>query len=158
MTTTSYLIALGSNRRGRHGSPERELAAALEELSALGTVSARAPIVRTAPLGAAQRRFANAAALLDTDLAPPALLAQLKAIERAFGRRRGRRWGDRVLDLDIILWSGGAWAGDSLTVPHPGYRTRGFVLTPAARIAANWRDPLTGRTVRHEHARLLRRG
>src|SRR3546814_21102267 len=55
------------------------------------------------------RDFANAAALVKSHLGPPELLRKLKKIERKFGRRSVRRWGPRVLDLDIILWSGGAW-------------------------------------------------
>lgn len=150
MVTTSYAIALGSNRHGRHGSPERELRAALAELAP----AIASPILHTAPLGPSNRRFANAVAIVETDEDPPALLRRLKAIERAFGRRAGRRWGARVLDLDILLWSGGAWSGPGLTVPHPQYRVRGFVLDPLARIAPDWRDPLTGLTVRQLRARL----
>ena len=99
-------------------------------------------------MGPSLRRYANAVALIQTDEAPPALLARLKAIERAFGRRAGRRWGARVLDLDIILWSEGAWAGPGLTVPHPQFRLRRFVLDPLSAIVPAWRDPLTGRSVR----------
>ncbi|RIA43897.1 2-amino-4-hydroxy-6-hydroxymethyldihydropteridine diphosphokinase [Hephaestia caeni] len=145
MARTSYVVALGSNRRGRHGSPRAEIAAAL---AAIGGVTAVSPIVTTPPLGPSLRRFANAAAIIESDEAPPALLCRLKAIEQAFGRRRGRRWGARVIDLDIILWSGGAWADARLTVPHRAFRARGFVLGPLLAIAPGWRDPLTGRTVR----------
>ena len=140
-----YLVALGSNRRGRHGAPEAELRAALD---AIGGVVQASPIIATAPLGPSRRRFANAAALIETTEAPPELLARLKRIERAFGRRRGRRWDSRVIDLDIILWSGGAWASPGLTIPHPQFRRRGFVLRPLSRIVPHWRDPLTGRTIR----------
>ena len=76
------------------------------------------------------------------------MLAHLKVIERRFGRRRGRRWGARVIDLDIILWSGGAWSSPGLVVPHPAFRDRAFVLGPAATLAPGWRDPVTGRTLR----------
>lgn len=100
----------------------------------------------TAPLGPSRRRYANAAALIDTDLAPPALLALLKRVERDFGRRRGQRWSARVLDLDIILWSGGCFAASGLTIPHPAFRTRAFVLRPLGTIAPAWRDPLTSLT------------
>lgn len=151
MTTTSYVIALGSNRRGRHGSPEREIAAAL---AALGPLAAISPILRTAPLGPSNRRYANAAAILETNEDPLALLARLKAIERAFGRRRGRIWGSRVIDLDIILWSGGAWSEPHLTIPHPQFRLRDFVLEPLRAIAPNWRDPISGLSVRQLAARL----
>ena len=93
-------------------------------------------------------------AIVESKLAPDDLLAELKAIERAFGRRGGRRWGPRVLDLDIILWSGGAWGGPGPIIPHPEYPRRSFVLQPLAEIAPAWRDPLTGATVRQLLARL----
>jgi 2-amino-4-hydroxy-6-hydroxymethyldihydropteridine diphosphokinase len=145
MARTSYVVALGSNRRGLHGRPRDEIAAALD---AIGGVIAASPIVETAPIGPSTRRFANAAAMIEADEPPPALLRRLKAIERAFGRRRGRRWGARVIDLDIILWSGGIWSDARLTIPHAHFRERAFVLDPLRAIAPEWRDPLTGRTVR----------
>ena len=154
MGTTSYAIALGSNRPGRLGPPEREIAAAI---AALGPVSAVSPVLRTPALGPSKRRYANAAAILETSESPPELLARLKAIERAFGRRPGLRWGARVIDLDIILWSEGAWSGPGLTIPHPQFRVRSFVLRPLARIAPMWRDPLTGRSVRQLRALLGKR-
>jgi 2-amino-4-hydroxy-6-hydroxymethyldihydropteridine diphosphokinase len=90
--------------------------------------------------------------------APPDLLIELKALERTFGRRPGRRWGPRVLDLDIILWSEGSWNGSGLAIPHPAFRSRPFVLDPLIEIAPDWRDPLTHLTVRQLHARARRRG
>ena len=143
MPLTSYIIALGSNRRGRHGSPRREVAAAL---SAIGGIRAVSRNQETAPLGPSIRRFANAVAWIDSDEPPEALLRRLKEIERAFGRRRGQRWGARVIDLDIVLWSGGAWCTRDLIVPHPQYRARRVVLAPLAEIAPAWRDPVSGRT------------
>jgi 2-amino-4-hydroxy-6-hydroxymethyldihydropteridine diphosphokinase len=154
MARTSYAIAIGSNRRhGRHGAPAGVVRAALAEL---GEVVAASAIRATPALGPAGRSFANAAAIVESDLGPDKMLAHLKAIERAFGRRGGRRWGPRVLDLDIILWSGGAWGGPGPIIPHPSFRERRFVLDPLAEIAPEWRDPLTGRTVRQLHARLTR--
>jgi 2-amino-4-hydroxy-6-hydroxymethyldihydropteridine diphosphokinase len=151
MARTSYAIALGSNRRSRHGSPEATLRAALAAITGVGAVSR----IRSTPaLGPAGRSFANAAAIVETKLDPEALLAELKAIERDFGRRPGRRWGPRVLDLDIILWSGGAWAGPGPIVPHQAFRSRAFVLQPLAEIAPNWRDPIRGATMRQLLARL----
>jgi len=147
---TSYAIALGSNRRSRHGSPTATLRAALAELGPRRVSTIRA----TPALGPAGRSFANAVAIVESELAPDELLAELKALERAFGRRAGRRWGPRVLDLDIILWSGGAWGGPGPIIPHPGFRKRAFVLQPLAEIAPGWRDPLTGVTVRQLLARL----
>lgn len=145
MTSSTYVIAIGSNRRGRHGAPAAEVRAVIARL---GDVRAVAPIMASAPMGPSLRRYANTAVLIDSPMRPPELLVRLKAIERDFGRRRGRRWGSRVIDLDIVLWSGGCWSGPRLTVPHPAFRTRDFVLEPLVRIAAGWRDPVSGRTVR----------
>jgi len=152
MAVTTYAIGLGGNRRGRAGAPERVIAAALEALGA----RAASRIVRSAPLGPSTRRFANAVALVDSTDAPPAMLARLKRLEREAGRRAGQRWGARVLDLDLLLWSGGPWRTRTLTVPHAELRRRPFVLAPLAEVAPGWRDPATGLTVRQLHARLKR--
>jgi 2-amino-4-hydroxy-6-hydroxymethyldihydropteridine diphosphokinase len=145
-----YAIALGSNRRGRHGSPAETLRRAASDLG----VDCLSTICSTPALGPAGRSFANAAAILTSELAPPDLLDRLKALERQFGRRAGRRWGPRILDLDLILWSEGSFAGAGLTIPHSHFRQRDFVLGPLAEIAADWRDPLTGLSVRQLRHRL----
>ena len=155
-----YIVALGSNRRHyRHGGPRRVLRAAVAAMEEAGlTVESSAPVVTTPPLGHARRRYANGAAVVVTKLKPDALLAALKGIEHAFGRRkRGRPWGDRVLDLDILLWSGGPWVSTDLVVPHVAFRRRRFALAPAAALMPRWRDPLTGLTLNHLLARLTRR-
>ena len=155
--SSTYLIALGSNRRHvAYGPPAGVVRAAMEECAALGTVTARSPVFASAPMGAAQRRFANAALVLESEYAPTALLAACKRMEREFGRRPGQRWGDRVLDLDIVLWSGGVWRSADLTVPHPAFASRAFVLAPARAIAPDWRDPVSGLTIAHHQARLTR--
>lgn len=154
MAAATYLVALGSNRRSGWGSPERTLRAALD---AVGGVLAVSPVVATPALGPAGRRFANAVALVESAEEPLAMLRRLKGIERAFGRRGGRRWGARVVDLDLIGWSGGAWSGRGLTVPHPRFRERRFVLLPLAAVAPRWRDPVTGLTPRQLLARIDRR-
>ncbi len=144
-----YLIALGGNvRHHRHGAPEDVLRAAMDALEDVGKVRVRSPIVQSRPLGPSKRRYANAALLLDTRKEPRKLLHKLKKLERRFDRRiGGQRWSSRTLDLDIVLWSGGVWADDALTIPHPEFRRRDFVLRPAAAIAPRWRDPLTGLTL-----------
>ena len=140
------------------GGPRQVLAAALAALAAEGVrVEASSPVIATAPLGPSLRRYANAATLVATPLEPPQLLALLQHTERRFGRRRrGRPWRARPLDLDIVLWSGGAWSDGSLTIPHPRYRSRQFVLAPAAAVAPDWRDPLTALTLSHLRTRLTR--
>ena len=154
MATTSYAVALGSNRRHvRYGRPDAVLQAAVAALAGIGIVERVSRVHATPALGPAGRSFANAAAILTTDLTPPQLLAALKRIERRFGRRPGRRWGPRVLDLDIILWSGGLFAHRALAIPHPQMARRAFVLAPLAEIAGDWPVPRIGRAVRHLRVR-----
>ncbi len=158
-------LALGSNRRhGRHGTPAAVVAAAITALDAAGlTVVGRSAIRATAPLGPRQRRFANAVVAVATDLPLPALLALLQRIERDFGRRPGRRWGARVLDLDIVaagqsVTPAANWrtAHRGLIVPHRGVASRTFVLDPLVELAADWRHPVLHLTARQLRARLGR--
>ncbi len=140
------------------GGPRQVLGAALAALEAEGLeVEAVSPIIASAPLGPSRRRYANAAALVASDRDPPPMLVLLQRIERVFGRKRqGLRWRARPLDLDIVLWSGGAWIDESLTIPHPRFRQRGFVVGPAAAIAPTWRDPASGLGLCQLRARLTR--
>jgi 2-amino-4-hydroxy-6-hydroxymethyldihydropteridine diphosphokinase len=154
-----YLIALGSNQRHPvFGRPELVLNAAFNAIQSDAlTILARSTTIRSKPVGPSHRRYANAAAILETTLEPLALLKHLKRLEAQFGRRNsGQIWRARVLDLDIILWSGGIWADPNLVVPHRLFRQRDFVLIPCAEIAPNWRDPVTGLFVRHLKVRLDR--
>jgi 2-amino-4-hydroxy-6-hydroxymethyldihydropteridine diphosphokinase len=154
--THLYAIAIGSNRpHGRHGRPAGVVEAAIGELDRCFGLFDASPVVLNPAHGGAGRDFANAVAIVESELEPPALLASLKSIERAFGRRPGRRWGPRVLDLDILLWSGGTWRSRRLTVPHPQIASRSFVLQPLAAIAPAWR--LGTLTIRHLAQRLARR-
>ena len=159
--THIYLIALGSNRRHvRHGGPRKVLRAAVADLEGLGEVLATAPIIDSTPIGPSRRTYANGAVVLESALEPLPMLAALKAMERDYGVRRGQAWSARVLDVDIILWSGGIFAAPNLIIPHRLFRERDFVLRPAAVIAPDWRDPVTGLSLRHlahrHRARLAR--
>jgi 2-amino-4-hydroxy-6-hydroxymethyldihydropteridine diphosphokinase len=152
-----YAIAIGSNRpHGRHGSPAGVVQAAIAELDRLFTLFDASPLLLNAASGGAGRDFANAAAIVETELAPEAMLEALKEVERAFGRRPGRRWGARVLDLDLLAWDGGRWRSRSLLIPHPRLATRAFMLIPFAAIAPRWRLP-DGLTTRQLSARLGKR-
>ena len=135
-----YAIAIGSNRpHGRYGRPAGVIETAIARLDEEFGLFDASPIVLNPAHGGAGRDFANAVALVESDLDPPEMLKRLKEIEGAFGRRPGRRWGPRVLDLDIALWSGGKFRSRSLTVPHPQLAKRSFVLQPLAIIAPSWR-------------------
>ena len=151
-----YAIALGSNRpHGRFGRPPGVVLAAIARLDADFGLFDASPILLNPASGGAGREFANAVAMVESSLSPPAMLGAVKAIERDFGRRSGRRWGARVLDLDLVAWSGGQFRRRGLVIPHPRVAERGFVLAPLAAIAPGWR--LFGRlTARHLLHRLAR--
>lgn len=151
-----YALAFGSNRRHvSYGPPARILTAALTELEVAGCeILCVADTIHTAPIGPSNRSYANNAAIIKTDKQPQQLLALCKEIERQFGARRGQRWSQRTLDIDIILWSEGPYASSTLIIPHPLFRTRDFVLKPLASIAPNWRDPLTSLSIRQHLAQL----
>ena len=155
--THLYAIALGSNRpHGRHGRPAGVIAAAIAGLDRDFGLFDASPILLNPAHGGAGRDFANAVALVESALEPEAMLTALKTIERDFGRRSGRRWGARVLDLDILAWSGGRVRSRRLTIPHPRVADRAFAIGPLGMIAPAWRraGPLTAR---HLAARLARR-
>ena len=155
--THLYAIAIGSNRpHGRHGRPAEVVEAAIARLDADFGLFDTSPILINRAQGSAGRDFANSVALVESALDPPQMLSALKGIEREFGRRRGRRWGPRVLDLDIAAWSGGKWRSPGLTVPHPRLGERAFVLHPFAAVAPMWR--VDGwLTARHLAAHLARK-
>ena len=152
-----FAIAIGSNRlHGRYGRPARVVEAAIARLDQEFGLFDASPIMLNPASGGAGRDFANAVALVESELEPTALLGCLKEMERDFGRRPGRRWGTRVLDLDIVAWSGPPVRSRTLKIPHPALETRTFVLQPLQAIAPTWRikGPLTAR---HLAQRLARR-
>ena len=154
--THLYAIAIGSNRpHGRYGRPAGVVEAAVARLDEEFGLFDASPIVLNAAHGGAGRDFANGVALVESSDGPKEMLKRLKEVEREFGRRPGRRWGPRVLDLDIALWSGGKFNSRGLSVPHKQLLRRDFVLEPLAAIAPGWR--IGGATVRQLAQRLARR-
>lgn len=154
-----YAIALGSNRGGPAGStPTAMLTAALGALDD-GPVRLldASPMRHTDAVGPRQRRYANMVALVASRLLPDEMMQYLHSVEAQLGRQRHRTWGARRIDLDLVLWSEGSFAGHTLVVPHPLFRDRDFVLQPLCAIAPDWHDPLTGHNMRQLRARLLRR-
>jgi 2-amino-4-hydroxy-6-hydroxymethyldihydropteridine diphosphokinase len=113
------------------------------------------PVLETAPVGVVGRQgpFLNAAVTGGFEGTARDLLAALLDIERTHGRERPHPGAPRTLDLDLIFFGAERVEEPGLVVPHPRFRERRFVLEPLAEIAADWRDPVTGLTVRE----LLRR-
>jgi len=156
---TAVLVALGSNRcHGRHGSHRAVVRAAVAALQAGGLAVLKvSPVIDTAPIGPSDRRFANAALIGRWAGTPQALLDLLKQTEAAFGRRRGRRWGARVLDCDLIAFGSAVVQAPGLTIPHPALHRRPFVLEPLLALWPQWRHPRLNLGVRHMAARVARR-
>lgn len=127
-------IGLGSNIGDKAGNIDRALAA-LDAIPGI-RVTARSRYYRTAPWGVTdQDWFVNACALVETTLAPRALLDACLAIEAELGRKRLERWGPRLIDLDILFFGEETIDQPGLTVPHPHLLERAFVLVPLADIA-----------------------
>ncbi|MGD8843176.1 MAG: 2-amino-4-hydroxy-6-hydroxymethyldihydropteridine diphosphokinase [Gammaproteobacteria bacterium] len=134
MAEVDAWIGLGSNLN----DPVQQVKTALAELGGLVDCSlcAVSSLYRSPPMGPAdQPDYVNAVARLRTRLPAAALLDALQGIEARHGRRRGRRWGERTLDLDLLVYGREVIDTRRLTVPHPGIAERNFVLYPLAELA-----------------------
>ena len=134
------VIALGSNM----DDPREQVRRGFDEIAALpGTrLIAKSPLYRTAPVGYLdQPPFVNACALVETSLAPRALLERLLELEQRHGRVRAIRNGPRTLDLDIVVYGDRPVSEPGLTIPHPRAHERAFVLQPLADV---WPDARLG--------------
>ncbi len=137
---TDAWIALGSNLH----DPAAQVRHALDRLAGVprSRLTGRSSLYRNPPMGPPdQPEFVNAVAALKTLLDPFQLLAELQRIERDAGRTRGRRWGERVLDLDLLLWGDRVLNTPELVLPHSGMPDRAFVLYPLAELAPALRVP-----------------
>ncbi|MCX6515442.1 MAG: 2-amino-4-hydroxy-6-hydroxymethyldihydropteridine diphosphokinase [Actinobacteria bacterium] len=118
-------------------------------LDSLSNVIAQSQVFETDPVGGPDNQgpYLNMVAIVDTDLDPFALLRRLLQIEADAHRIRVERWGPRTLDLDILFYDDYTLTSEELTIPHPRFSERRFVLEPLAEVAgehcpSNWRDRL----------------
>ncbi len=149
------IIALGSNSKGAWGQPRVILAHTIDELQRFGVTTLRASgLYATEAIGGGrQPQFLNAVIVVSTSLPPSRLLHTLKRLEWAAGRRSGRRWGPRALDLDLIDYcrvrlnvSARNSSQRFLVLPHPHSDRRAFVLRPLLDVVPGWRHPVSGRS------------
>jgi 2-amino-4-hydroxy-6-hydroxymethyldihydropteridine diphosphokinase len=124
--SATVVISLGSNL----GNRDRFLRAAVEELRLVIHVVRVSRIRETEPVDAPPPRYLNCVVAGYTELSPEVLLRQLQQIESRLGRRRSYRNAPRTIDLDLILHSANRRQTSELTLPHPRYREREFVLEP----------------------------
>lgn len=137
-------IALGSNM----GNKAAHLDWAVSRLRTIVHSLEVSSYIETKPVGVKdQPDFVNAVVVGHTDLPPRALLETLLALEAERGRERKGEGEPRQLDLDLILYGGMTIDEPGLTIPHPRYHERQFVLGPLSEIAPSWVDPASGKTV-----------
>jgi 2-amino-4-hydroxy-6-hydroxymethyldihydropteridine diphosphokinase len=139
-------IGLGSNLE----NPQQQINTAIEDINTVENVQVvqRSSLYRSPPMGPQdQPDYINAVIEIETDLLAHDLLDSLQAIEQQHGRVRKRHWGERTLDLDILLYEQQVITDDRLTVPHPGIAERAFVIYPLAEIAADWTVPGKGQVI-----------
>ena len=138
------LLGLGSNL----GDREATLRAALADITALPDVQLvqHSNWYRSQPVGgpSGQGEFLNAAAVIETTIAPLSLLDELGQIESRLGRRPAERWSARTIDIDILLYGNEVAETAMLTLPHPRMSFRRFVLEPAAEVAPRMLHPTIG--------------
>ncbi len=151
-----FLIALGSNL----GDRLAYLEGALSEIRRAGnSVVRHASIYETLPIGPSDHLFLNSAALVESSASPLEFLRILQSIETKLGRIRREKWGNRVIDLDIMLWRD---PEDDITsptrivkypvleIPHPLMLGRDFMVVPAIEVAPDWVHPYSGLTLKEE--------
>ncbi|WP_130804462.1 2-amino-4-hydroxy-6-hydroxymethyldihydropteridine diphosphokinase [Acinetobacter ihumii] len=132
MSVVTY-IGMGSNL----GDSVQILREAAHKLAELGPIQV-SRLYRSPPMGPQdQPHYYNAVVQLVTTLQPLDLLDQLQRFEQEAGRVRLRRWGERTLDLDVLLYADQSIENERLNVPHIGLLERDFVVLPLLDIESN---------------------
>jgi len=170
------VVTFGSNLDSRFGAPNATVLAAFAAIASEQFTPVKESELYSTPAFPAGwgPDYVNAAGLYQTVLSPTEILKRLHEVEADFGRERTQRWGNRVLDIDLVavdevvlpdLATWQAWANlpleeqtqktpDELILPHPRLADRAFVLVPVLDVAPDWTHPVTGETVREMHANL----
>jgi 2-amino-4-hydroxy-6-hydroxymethyldihydropteridine diphosphokinase len=135
---------------GNEGDSMAWLALARENIELVaGRIVLASSVYQTAAWGKTdQADFLNQALLVETPLGAPALMASLLEIEEKMGRRRGEKYGSRIIDIDILFFNDEIIALPQLSIPHPEIQNRRFALAPMAEIAPEWIHPVIGRSIR----------
>lgn len=143
----TIVLALGSNLGDRSGTIED---AYYKIEKRCGRIVRRSSMYETAPEGfISDDLFLNSAIIIQSELDALSLLAELNSIESELGRKRAEsgEYISRTIDIDIIFYGGEIIHSPELTIPHPRFRERLFVLEPINEIAAEWKDPISGLSI-----------
>lgn len=143
---TKVFLGLGSNI----GNREQNIKEALRWFRKSGIAGEMkiSSFYETEPEGVKEQPFfLNAVLKIETELSPGDLLDALQGLERQLGRKKSRRWGPRIIDLDILLYGNLVMKEEKLEIPHPLLAERSFVLIPLAEIAPEIVHPVLKKTI-----------
>ncbi len=143
------LLGIGGNLPGKYGSPEQAIEAAKGYLECAGIkIVAASRIWVTEPVPKSdQPWYRNAVFQVETALSPEDILAEIAAIEKAFGRERNERDAARIIDIDLLAYHDQVMSAPDLHIPHPRMHQRGFVLYPLRDITRDWAHPVLQKNV-----------
>ena len=139
-------LQLGSNKGDRRAALED----AILKLSAIVEIASKSSIYETAAWGKTdQRNFYNQLLLVKTNINPFKLLRKTQELEIKMGRLKKEKWGERLIDIDIIYYYQKVIYSPTLNIPHILFADRKFVMEPLVEISSDWVDPVTKLTAKH---------
>jgi len=145
----SCLISFGANLGNARSTIERAAQQLKDKLTSASELFQLSPLYKTPPVGgpSGQPPFLNAVAAMETQLSPWEVWHAVRDVEQQLGRERFQRWEARRIDLDILLFDDTRIWTPQLKIPHPRMCMRRFILAPAAHVARDWLDPVTGQSI-----------
>ena len=137
-------LGLGTNLGDRAANLQAAVIGLAKEL----VITAVSPLYQTAPWGVTdQPDFINMCLAAETELSPIELLTFIKDLEVEIGRLPSKRWGPRLIDIDLLFYANQILETENLKIPHPELAERAFVLCPLADIAPNFVHPVLRQTI-----------
>ena len=146
------VISLGSNM----GDRQSNLKSAVRKISEIANIITEGKVIETLPWGETeQENFLNQIIIIETRFKPKELLGNLLKIEQTLGRVRLKKWGPRIIDLDILFLEERVIKNHELIVPHPYLHEREFILKPLMELIPDFIHPLENKTIKELYHRLI---
>lgn len=140
---------------GNLGDRATFLKKAIENLGELGKITGSSSIIETPAWGITDvPHYLNMAVLLETNLFPLALIAEILKIEQSLGRQRVQKWGSRVIDIDILFYNDWVISTEGLNIPHPFIVDRMFVLQPLMELNSEFEHPVSRKKISQLYQKL----